>query len=143
MFELRDYEKNDLPTLTELYQTCRGDALGPSPGVEIPVADFEADTEGEQIWVAVQNRQPIGFVACWMPENFIHHLYVARSARGLGIGSALLQRALTAMGRPATLKCVSANQRAVDFYTRHHWQIESEDLGPQGNYFLMKYEIFP
>jgi GNAT superfamily N-acetyltransferase len=64
----------------------------------------------------------VGFVGIWLPENFIHHLYVLPEYHRVGIGRALLESALSIISRPAKLKCQSANKNACQFYRHLGWR---------------------
>ncbi|CDH26483.1 conserved hypothetical protein [Xenorhabdus bovienii str. kraussei Becker Underwood] len=41
------------------------------------LTDFDKDTEGEMIYIAVENDKVLGFISVWAQNHFIHHLYVA------------------------------------------------------------------
>jgi GNAT superfamily N-acetyltransferase len=78
--------------------------------------DFDAVTQGEDIWVAQEGRAIAGFVSIYRPAGFIHHLYIDPSRHRRGIGRALLTFALRQCGGHADLKCNEANRAAQDFY---------------------------
>lgn len=101
--------------------------------------DFDRVTADEQLWVAEQDGVVLGFASVWIPDNFLHNLFVSPDQQGLGVGKALLthvQQAFTATG---SLKCLVKNRHAVSFYTRQGWQIASQHPGPDGDYYLMRY----
>jgi GNAT superfamily N-acetyltransferase len=102
--------------------------------------DFDRDTEGEIIWVAISDNEPVGFISVWEPENFIHNLFVHPKVIRQGFGSALLDECLNHIGRPAVLKCASKNIRARDFYVSKGWGTVSEADGPDGKYLLMHFD---
>ncbi|HFQ5347171.1 TPA: GNAT family N-acetyltransferase [Vibrio vulnificus] len=54
------------------------------------LTDFAKDTDGEEIWVAVEQGIIVGFISIWKPENFIHHLFVCPNSLKRGIGFKLL-----------------------------------------------------
>lgn len=89
---------------------------------EFSLSDFERDTKGELVLVAELEGSVVGFSSSWTPENFLHHLYVAPSRTGCGVGSALLDATLRRLGRPARLKCKSLNVRAMAFYRSRGWR---------------------
>ncbi|APE45274.1 hypothetical protein BOO69_03665 [Sulfitobacter alexandrii] len=72
----------------------------------------------EMGWVtlAEDGRDVIGFAA--RDAGDLHALYVARHARGRGVGSDLLQQAKAAVSR-LTLWTFQANTAAQRFYRRH------------------------
>lgn len=84
--------------------------------------------------------EPVGFASVWMPEHFIHNLFVAPERTGVGWGSALLRHCLAHIGRPARLKCVQANTRALRFYRSHGWRIVGEGKAADEPYFLMQFD---
>ena len=139
MLNIRPFSKCDLAALREIYLLSRRHAF---PWMErsFNEMDFERDTDGEKIWVAVNEQQPIGFVSVWEPENFIHHLFVHPDFMRRGTGSRLLDECLANIGRPAALKCVSRNVIARDFYLARGWKIVSEHDDPDGKYLLMHYD---
>ncbi|BDR18021.1 GNAT family N-acetyltransferase [Vibrio sp. STUT-A16] len=106
--------------------------------VEFDLSDFERDTEGESIWVAIESNKVIGFVSIWVPENFIHHLFVSpRNLRG-GVGLKLLDLAKQRYRR-LSLKCLSQNDNAIEFYLSQGFTIaETLDNGAE-SYHLMKW----
>ncbi|MEM7383648.1 MAG: GNAT family N-acetyltransferase [Verrucomicrobiota bacterium] len=102
--------------------------------------DFEKETEGECIRVALDSTNgPIGFLSAWLPESFIHHLWVDPRFLRRGVGSILLEDGLQQLGRPAQLKCGARNLRARDFYRSQGWRIINSAIGAHGLYHLMAY----
>lgn len=104
------------------------------------LSDFDSATLDETILVAVTNERPVGFISWWVPDNFIHNVYVDPSFLQQGIGKALLDRCLIEIGRPATLKCLQKNTNALSFYERQSWTIKNEGLSDDGPYYLMEYD---
>ena len=100
---------------------------------QINLASFEAETKGETLFVAEADNRIVGFVSIYLPQSFVHHLYVDPTFHGRGIGKALLARAVALAGGQASLKCQTRNGDAVGFYRRLGWrdaeQGESE-FGP-------------
>ncbi|MDE2385830.1 MAG: GNAT family N-acetyltransferase [Alphaproteobacteria bacterium] len=88
----------------------------------------------------VASSQPdiLGF-ACWTGTE-LNSLFVASSARCLGLGSVLLEAAESAMRSAGathlSLDCLVGNQLARRFYERHGWQVTGErnweDETPEG-----------
>ena len=120
------------PSLARLYLAARRDTFHWAPADRFALGDFAPDTEGEVIDVALHDGEPVGFISVWKPAHFIHHLYVDAAYQRLGIGTLLLDRALARIGRPAGLKCVERNARALDFYRAKGWRFVAhgeDDLG--------------
>lgn len=103
--------------------------------------DFDSATLGETVLVAVANEKPVGFISWWVPDNFIHNVYVDPSFLRQGVGKALLGRCLTDIGRPATLKCLQQNTGALSFYQAQGWCIKNEGPSSDGPYYLMTYDL--
>jgi GNAT superfamily N-acetyltransferase len=79
------------------------------------LSDFEHDTEGEAIWVAVESDEVLGFVSIWEPDCFVHHLFVSPEVLKRGIGSKLLNFVKQRYAN-LSLKCLTQNTHAVAFY---------------------------
>ena len=84
---------------------------------------------------------PAGFISIWEESNFIHNLFLSKPYRKLGLGKALIQKAIAVFGTPLTLKCVKENQNALQFYLANGWKIEKEEMGPEGPYYLMSLSL--
>lgn len=79
-------------------------------------ADFHRFAADEEVTVAAKGGALLGFLSFYRPQSFVHGLYIARSARGQGIGRALLFQAAANAADPLTLKCDVANDAALGFY---------------------------
>jgi GNAT superfamily N-acetyltransferase len=113
----------DLEICQEIYQIVRATTFYWIDSKKFRLRDFTDDTKGEFVAVAEDsNRGVAGFIGIWFPDNFIHHLYVLPERQRSGIGKALLDYALTQIGRPARLKCQRRNRNACNFYTHLGWR---------------------
>ncbi|MEQ8427624.1 MAG: GNAT family N-acetyltransferase [Gammaproteobacteria bacterium] len=130
--------QEDLPVLQSIYLQTRAEKFHWISRSDLDIDDFERDTEGEKIWVAELNGQLVGFISAWEPGNFIHHLFVLPKFSGKKIGSALLSTCLESIGRPAQLKCVSANTDALEFYRAKGWHTISLGVSSDGEFQLME-----
>ncbi len=101
-------------------------------------ASFDADIEGELLLVAWLNERIVGFISIWLPDNFIHHLYVDNAYQRKGIGKQLLDKTISIIGLPATLKCMKDNPGALRFYTRNGWTAKEEGITDEGAFVLFQ-----
>jgi GNAT superfamily N-acetyltransferase len=122
---------HDTPLLRRLFNTSRRLA-GCFPGGDIGLHDFERLIEGEDIHVAEVEGVPIGFVAIWPHERFVHHLYVEPGFQALGVGRTLLRMCEERYGLPLSLKCQVANEAARAFYVRLGWEAGETGSGADG-----------
>jgi len=134
---IREFEESDRESLRHLYVASRNEAFPWRPAAHHQPADFDAHTEGERILVAVVDGEVLGFASIWEPDSFVHNLFVHPSAKRRGLGQALLEGCARYFNNPPTLKCLTENTNAVQFYQAQGWAILSEDTGPEGPYFLM------
>jgi len=88
------------------------------PPASITPQDFLRDTEDEEVYLEQRGEDILGFIAIWVPDSFVHHLYVAPEHQGQGTGSRLLAFAQRRYAWPLQLKCVEANLPAMGFYER-------------------------
>ncbi|MFV3013739.1 GNAT family N-acetyltransferase [Clostridium botulinum] len=105
----------------------------------IKLDDFDSSTEGELIFTAKINNDIAGFVSIWEEDKFIHNLFISSNFKSRGVGRALINQAVKAVGLPLTLKCVKANVNALNFYLSQGWTIKEEVIENEP-YYLMKYE---
>lgn len=135
---VREMRESDRPALRQLYLEARRASPVWSGNSSLSLGDFDTATQGELVLVAHRAGRVTGFVSAWLPDHFIHLLFVAPGELRRGVGSALLAACLQRIGRPATLKCLQANADALAFYRRHGWEIVAPGRAEDGAYFLMK-----
>jgi GNAT superfamily N-acetyltransferase len=80
----------------------------------------------------------VGLLSVWVPESFIHHVYVDPEFERQGVGTALLSSLETWLPLPWQLKCVIANTSARAFYATHGWIEVGSGNGDQGRYALLE-----
>lgn len=134
---IRAFEEKDRPQLRELYLQTRLNAWTWLDSSSWQPEDFDNVTKDEQIWVAQDNGELLGFASVWVVDNFLHSLYVAPDHQGKRIGLALLEKVQAEFTTHGTLKCLVKNQPAFEFYQRHGWQVESRGDSVDGEYYLM------
>lgn len=123
---VREMVRDDLTQVQLIYLRSRSLAFKWIDSDVLELSDFNKDTVDEEVLVAVDSNHIIGFISIFHPDNFIHLLFVDPTQISRGTGSLLLNAALACMGRPARLKCVSANRTALTFYQHNGWHIIDE-----------------
>ncbi|MBS0473003.1 MAG: GNAT family N-acetyltransferase [Proteobacteria bacterium] len=84
--------------------------------------DFRRFAQDEEVWLALMGEAPVGILALYAPENFIHCLYVDPDAQRLGVARALVAHVRKAVAAPLTLKLDVPNRRAIAFYEATGWE---------------------
>ncbi|WP_455221022.1 GNAT family N-acetyltransferase [Kaarinaea lacus] len=137
---IQDFEEKYRQALSEIYLESRQRYFTWLDQSKFRHSDFSSDTNDERIWVACLQDKPLGFISVWMPENFIHHLYVHPDHTNKGIGGALLEHCKQQVNKPLWLKCMKQNVAAMAFYKKRGWLIESDGQNEQTDYYLMKWD---
>ncbi|WP_434763904.1 GNAT family N-acetyltransferase [Vibrio fortis] len=137
--EIIKFQSHHLVAVEKLYLESRLATFTWLDTVEFDLSDFERDTEGESIWVAIESNKIVGFVSIWAPESFIHHLFVSPLKLRGGVGLKLLDLAKQRYPN-LSLKCLSQNSNATEFYLSQGFTIaETVDNGAE-SYHLMKWK---
>jgi len=136
---IAEYNPVHTPRLREVFLTSRKLAFPWYDDKRLKLKDFDAVIQEEEVLVALIENNPVGFIAWWTPDNFIHSLFIDPDFTGKGIGKDLLEKCLDRLGRPAKLKVLKANSKACDFYKYQGWKVESEGVSADGPYFLLSY----
>src|ERR1700742_1354539 len=113
---IRALAAGDRAACAQLFVEVRRSAFFWLDGSQFRIEDFADATIGESTWVAEVDGTIVGFVSAYRAANFVHHLFVDPAHHHVGIGAALLRYALERIGRPAELKWLSKNLRAIAFY---------------------------
>lgn len=103
------------------------------------IMEFDQQTIDESVYVCEKQGRIIGFISVYVPDNFVHHLYVEQSETGQGIGRALLQTVIALRNEPLSLKCVSDNEAALQFYKQLGWEKVRLANDDEYSYWLLKY----
>lgn len=131
----------DAPALRALFLRSRRAAFGWQDRALFQRSDFDAQTQGERLWLAQDGTRTAGFIAVWEPERFIHHLHVDPRWARRGVGSALLH-ALPGWGaRPYRLKCVCRNLAALAFYRACGFAELGTGQAQDGAYVLLESRV--
>lgn len=139
---LRAYDRHDRDPCARIFVAAQRAAFPWEPAGAVLPADFDRSIEGERLWVVELPKIPsrprsvageiAGFVALFMPDRFVHSLFVDPAFHNQGLGSALLEQALHATGGHASLKCDERNRKACSFYERRGWRASEWGWAPSG-----------
>jgi len=134
---VREFTEQDRAALRLIFLEARNFSfIWDLPGSH-QLEDFDANTRGEKILVALNQLVPVGFASIWEPDSFLHHLCVHPNFQGCGVGKTLLNACEKYFGSIASLKCLKVNEKAKKFYLAQNWLIQSEGESDDGPYFLM------
>ncbi|MBO0454205.1 GNAT family N-acetyltransferase [Candidatus Enterococcus murrayae] len=122
MIQIREMTPQDKPRLRKLYLESRQKTFYWSDPKQMHLTDFDRDTKDESIFVAEADKTILGFISFYLPDNFIHCLFVDTYFKGQGTGHQLLEKAKQQLKRPMSLKCVSQNTPALTFYEKEGWE---------------------
>lgn len=136
--QIEEIRNIDRDALRKLFLTERQRTFSWLDTSAYQLDDFEKFTQGELILVALIDTIPVGFISIWLPNNFIHHLYVHQKYHGQNIGTALLKAAIKKTNFPITLKCLENNKNAVDFYLKKGFTAKSKGKSEHGTYILFE-----
>ncbi|MGG0822517.1 GNAT family N-acetyltransferase [Paenibacillus turicensis] len=137
---IREASIKDYPELRQIYLDSRLGSFHWVNTDEMTLDDFDRDTLEEQILLAEENAKVLGFASLYVPNRFIHNLFVHPTAAGKGVGDLLLKGAIAELGTPVTLKCVSENTKALNFYKKRGFKAVVEEGEPGAKYWVMVYE---
>ena len=134
MRQLRAYKSSDFDPVRTIYNESRA---AERCFVQGPLGHhgFAALIRQESIHIFESEGQPVGFVSIYLPENFIHHLYVLPDFQGSGIAGDLIAECRVLYGLPLGLKCLVANEKACGFYEAHDWLRFATGTGRDGAYY--------
>ena len=76
MIHIREMALQDKPRLRQLYLESRRTTFYWDDPELMHLEDFDRDTEAELVFVAEVEETVIGFISLYVPDNFIHCLFV-------------------------------------------------------------------
>lgn len=136
--EIKAYQADFLEDLALIYLDSRRDAFYWTDPGSYHLSDFKEDTQGERIWVALEEGKVLGFIAVWQADHFIHHLYVDKAHYRKGIGQCLIEEVYRFYQAPLRLKCLSKNKRAISFYQSQGFKVLDKGVDNLGEYCLLQ-----
>lgn len=130
----------DITKLQLIYLEARLSIFDWHPPERFKLEDFEKSIKGEWVFVAIIDDEVVGFCSIWLPDNFVHNLFVAPNHQGKNIGIFLLNHAFNnGLNKPARLKCTVKNTKACGFYKAQGWEIEEANVeGKNDHYHLFQ-----
>lgn len=96
MIRIRLATESDVPLLDAVEQSAAKAFIGSSVGYvesrSVPVDLLQKLQKNKTLWVAVEDNNPVGFVACYPLDGFlyVHEISVAQGQQGKGIGRRLM-----------------------------------------------------
>lgn len=121
--EISRFQSHHFDSVGQLYLESRVATFTWLDTMTYELSDFERDTEGEEVWVAVESNEVVGFISIWKPDCFIHHLFVSPEDLKKGIGLKLLNFVKQRYSN-LSLKCLTQNTNAVAFYLSQGFKVE-------------------
>lgn len=130
--------KKDLNELRTIYYESRLEHFSWIDNSQASLIDYDQATAEEFVLLVEDVNEIIGFLSVYEPENFIHLLFVKPGHEGKGIGSRLVETLLRERKDIFSLKCLSQNRSACQFYKKHGFSVVSEeDDEHDGPYYVM------
>jgi len=139
---IREMTIGDYDEVAALWRACEGVGLSDADSRE-SIAGYLA-RNGGMSFVAVEDGRVVGAVLCGTDgrRGYLHHLAVAGPHRKGGLGRALAERCLAALGERGVTRChihvFAPNVEARNFWTKTGWVpredlvILSKDIPPRG-----------
>ena len=134
MLRIVEKNKNHITDLQRIFLEVRQKTFYWLDTHNFHLSDFDHETQGEFVLVAMFNNKVVGFISLWLPGNFIHHFYIDAEFQQHKIGTKLLEEAIQIMGTPITLKCLEKNIRAIEFYKKRGFVATDKGISNHGEY---------
>lgn len=113
---VRAARADELVVCAALFANVAEETFGKSASLDMTAEFFLASSASEEVFIAIEDEQPLGLLSLYRPEAFVHFLFVRD--RGRGVGAALLRHAQASVETPLSLKVATANVHAIRFYHR-------------------------
>lgn len=136
MLEVRRAQADEIAACAALYERVLRETFTWVPPQRHQAADFLAHAREEEVYLAKRDDRLLGIAGFHRPGNFLHSLYV--EARGVGVGKALLDHVAAVADGPLSLKCLSPNLRAQDFYLREGFRIVDVGRDPGAEFTWLR-----
>ncbi|WP_212980632.1 GNAT family N-acetyltransferase [Paenibacillus azoreducens] len=137
--QIRQANQSDYPELRNVFLASRRQSFYWANQEGMALEDFDKQTADEYIILAEDDGRILGFSSLYLPDDFIHLLFVHPEVSGQGVGKELLSASIEKMNRPARLKCVSENHKALKFYEKNGWKKVVEEEKDGEKYWVMEY----
>lgn len=125
---IREMTRADIPALQRVYLDARVETFYWWPDDSFKLEDFDKSIEDEWVLVAEMESRIVGFSSVG-GNHFLHNLFVASAAQGMGVGKQLLAACFEGkLNKSARLKCVVRNTKACGFYIANGWEIEEANV---------------
>lgn len=134
---IRPFVEADRAVLRRLFLEIRRQVFVWMDPEQLDITEFDAATADELVLVAEGDGCPVGFISLWLPENFVHNLFVSPDWQNRGVGTRLLEAGKRHLGRPAHLKCSIHNTHARTFYESRGWTVASRGGDRENGYLNM------
>ena len=133
---VRRAQADEIAACAALYERVQRETFTWIPPQQHQAADFLSAAEEEEVYLAKDGERLLGIAGFYRPSNFLHSLYV--ETRGAGVGKALLDHVAAVAGGPLSLKCLSPNLRAQDFYLREGFRIVDVGRDPGAEFTWLR-----
>lgn len=137
MLQIVERNKNHLVDLRRIFLEVRQKTFHWLDTQNYKLTDFDHQTQGEFVLLAVLNDKVAGFISLWLPGNFIHHFYIDEEYQQHNIGTKLLEEAVKIMNVPITLKCLEKNDKAIRFYKKRGFVAIGTGISEHGEYISL------
>lgn len=130
-YTLRPLVLTDYKTVRKLWESTEGIGLNDSDTPEA-IASFLERNPNLSLVAVFLSGEIVGAVLCGHDgrRGYLHHLAVAKTARGLGLGRALVENCLcrlTALGLPkCNIYLYASHQPGREFWAHEGWTVRDD-----------------